>query len=204
MVKNIMILSLFVVSWAVSAMERAEKFVDLDCSQSLYSACKGRCYEKTTVFNAVSPFAQKLWAFHDPAIECTSLTFSESLEDLMDNGYNALKAHTCIISSGGVYFSNNLTDNILIANFQLHPDNQVPERTLALFFNHLLSTKGDKIFVWVNEDNGFLKTLLMSKYCFQESWTSLFTPFTRKRLSLPDEKFLQLEADKQAITNLFC
>lgn len=194
MIKNIMMLSLFVVSWAISAMEQP-KFIELDCAKGTYSSCQGRCYEQETCFNNVSN-GQKLWLFQDPAIEYADESFQYPL---IDYEHNALKVHTCYVTPRkGGYFS-----SMLIAKFELDPGNTVPERILNVFMLQAIFQGRNKIYAWV-EEKSLLLYLLETNYCFREPQEILFIPLTEKEVSFPqDPKIIQLEANKQDIINLF-
>ncbi len=137
MLKNIIVLSLFGVLWPVCAGE----FTELDCSHGAYTACKGRCYEIETSFNAVSPVRQKLWRFYDPLMPTPEVSQDPLANYKYDDDYNALQIHTCSVTREGGYFS-----NMLITKLELNPKIKYPIRTFQTFLSQAILLGGAKIY----------------------------------------------------------
>jgi hypothetical protein len=206
MIKNIMILSLFVVSWAISAMEESEpvlikmekpEFIELDCSTGVNSTCKGRCYEKKTKYNAISPCDQSLWTFYDPVMDVVDPCQDPAIYD----EYNALKVHTCSINviKKGIYFTNRI-NSILITKFEFNRKNNFPKRVLNTFFGQLISSgkEQDKIYAWVNKKEKILIHIL-GQYYFKKSQENIFVPNKNVEVFRFDSGIIQLEANKKDI-----
>lgn len=198
MIKRILMLSLFVTSWNISATKTAE-LIELS-PRGVYSACKGRYCKMETSFNAISLTGQEFWVFQDPTMDCRTAQTFQSLSEicsdpLLDN--SALNVHTCSVIREGGYFS-----NILIAKFDLNPENNLPQRALETFLLQLIHLKGsNKIYAWINQENNEennLLNLLTNKYYFTRSKEVLFCPFTDKKIVLPNEYIIQLEVDRKA------
>jgi hypothetical protein len=175
-------------------------YIELDCTMGVYKACKGRSYEKETSYNIVSRHDQKLWTFHDPALETVVVPFRDPL---IYEEYDTLKVHTCLVNikSPGTYFTTSFkpSPHTLITKFEFNPQTWLLRRTLETFLLQLILAKEIRIYAWVNKKEKGLLDLLI-KYGFQESQEALYIPPTiTRRVFCIESGMLQLQADVQDI-----